>query len=148
MAKVRESERARILIVDDDEQVRELLTEALTRRGYSVHSVHTAEIAWQSLNADPRYDLVITDLKMPVMDGLQLLERIRERVLAVQVILWTGSLGYGVAARAQELKAVAVLTKGEGLDKLLQSVERALMPRAVGGKEAKGKEGDSQEGPT
>jgi len=129
MARVGESLHHRILVVDDDEQARELLVEALTKRGYCVQSVQDGEVAWSSLNAGPWCDLVITDLNMPVMDGLQLLQRIRERLLPVEVILWTASPGYGLNERAQELKVVAVLTKGEGLDKLLRSVELALTAR-------------------
>ena len=129
MAERRATEQPRILVVDDDEVARELLVEALTKRGYCVQSVQDGEVAWSSLNAGPWCDLVITDLNMPVMDGLQLLQRIRERLLPVEVILWTASPGYGLNERAQELKVVAVLTKGEGLDKLLRSVELALTAR-------------------
>lgn len=129
MAKVGESLHHRILVVDDDAQARELLVEALTKRGYCVQSAHDGEMAWSSLNAGPCYDLVITDLNMPMMDGLQLLQMIRERLLPVEVILWTASSRYGLTTRAQALKAAAVLTKGDGLGKLLQSVELALTAR-------------------
>ena len=129
MAERRATEQSRILIVDDDAQARELLVEALTKRGYCVQSAHDGEMAWSSLNAGPCYDLVITDLNMPMMDGLQLLQMIRERLLPVEVILWTASSRYGLTTRAQALKAAAVLTKGDGLGKLLQSVELALTAR-------------------
>ena len=140
MAERRATEQSRILIVDDDEQARELLVEALTKRGYCVQGVQDGEMAWSSLNAGPCYDLVITDLNMPMMDGLQLLQRIRERLLPVDVILWTASSRYGLTTRAQALKAAAVLTKGDGLGKLLQSVELALTARYR--KEANEDEGD------
>ncbi|MGH7411811.1 MAG: response regulator, partial [Candidatus Methylomirabilis sp.] len=78
MAERRATEQSRILVVDDDEQARELLVEALTRRGYCVQSAQDAEVAWNCLNAGSCYDLVITDLNMPMMDGLQLLQMIRE----------------------------------------------------------------------
>ncbi|HET7854372.1 MAG TPA: response regulator [Candidatus Methylomirabilis sp.] len=140
MAKVGESVHHRILVVDDDEQARDLLVEALRRRGYFVQSAQDGEMAWSSLNASPCYDLVITDLNMPMMDGLQLLQMIRERLLPVEVILWTASPRYGLTTRAQALKAAAVLTKGEGLDKLLRSVELALTARY--GKRGEGGDGD------
>ena len=133
MTERRATESARILIVDDDEQARELLVEALTKRGYCVQSVQDAELAWIRLNAGPCYDLVITDLNMPMMDGLQLLQMIRERLLPVDVILWTASPRYGLTARAQALKAAAVLTKGDGLGKLLRLVELALTARFKSG---------------
>ncbi|HET7853402.1 MAG TPA: response regulator [Candidatus Methylomirabilis sp.] len=138
--KVSTSLQARILVVDDDEGAREFLVDFLRRRGYSVERAPDGERAWTLLNAGPWCDLVITDLNMPVMDGLQLLQRIRERLLPVEVILWTASPGYGLNERAQELKVVAVLTKGEGLDKLLRSVELALTARY--GKRGEGGDGD------
>ncbi len=137
MAQTRDKERARILVVDDDDQSRELLGELLRRRGYRVQSAEDGERAWAHLNMDPGYALVISDLNMPVMDGLTLLHRIRERLLPVPFILWTGFPGHGVATRARQLRAFAVLTKSHDTEELLRTVELALTTRVVAGKEVK-----------
>jgi DNA-binding NtrC family response regulator len=83
------------------------------------------------LNTESGYELVITDLNMPVMDGLILLQKIRERHLSVEVILVTGFLSYGVAMKARDLGAFAVITKPFNLEQLLQTVGAAITRRAV-----------------
>jgi DNA-binding NtrC family response regulator len=131
MVKVMSTEQARILVVDDDEQQRELLSVLLKRHGYSVESASDGHIAWSLLNTESGYELVITDLNMPVMDGLILLQKIRERHLSVEVILVTGFLSYGVAMKARDLGAFAVITKPFNLEQLLQTVGAAITRRAV-----------------
>lgn len=132
MANVGETKQARVLVVDDDEEARESLVEHLGRRGYRVHSAEDGRAAWNLLlNPDISYDLVITDLNMPVLDGLQLLQRIRERSLPIDVILWTGYMGHGALTKARELRVFAVLTKSHVLEELFQVVECALSRGAV-----------------
>ena len=115
-----------ILVVDDHEQSRELLVEFLKMKGYAVQSAPDGDEAWNLLNREPGYDLVITDLNMPVMDGLTLLQKIRERAFPMGVILQTGFAGYGVSTKARELGAFAVLTKPHNLTALVQTIELAL----------------------
>ncbi|MFN3477560.1 MAG: response regulator [Candidatus Methylomirabilales bacterium] len=126
MARARGRERSRILVVEDDNPARELLVEVLGRWGYHVQSAQDGGQAWNLLDEEPRYDLVITDLNMPVLDGLELLQRIRERSLPVEVILLTNAPGHGVVTRAQELGAFAILAKPHDLEELLRTVQLAL----------------------
>jgi len=68
----------RILVVDDEKVIREILSEFLTLEGYVVRSVEDGEKALVELRLRP-YDLVISDLKMPRVSGLQLLEKMQTR---------------------------------------------------------------------
>jgi DNA-binding NtrC family response regulator len=137
MANAEGGEKARILVVDDDESTREFLVVLLQRKGYGVQSAADGEEAWNLLNGEPGYELVITDLNMPVLDGLHLLQRIRQRSLGVEVILRTGFPAYGLVAKAQELGAFTIVTKPHDLEQLLESVELALKRGAVAGKDVK-----------
>lgn len=142
MAEIGRGEGARVLVVEDDAWARELLVEVLGRGGYHVQSAQDGGQAWNLLrNPEPLYDLVITDLNMPVIDGLELLQRIRERALPVEVILLTNAPGHGVVTRAQELGAFAILAKPHDLEELLRTVQLALHKaslRRKGGERANG----------
>ena len=78
----------RILVVDDEPGARSALTELLREEGYDVHSAADGYKALGRLDGwEP--DLVITDLKMPGMDGVELMKKIRERVIDVGVVVMT-----------------------------------------------------------
>src|SRR5262249_40375751 len=72
---VERGDAARILVVDDERVIREILAEFLTLEGFSVNIVEDGEKALTELRLHP-YDLLITDLKMPRLSGLQLLEKV------------------------------------------------------------------------
>lgn len=78
-----------ILIVDDEEGLREGLSKLLKEEGYAVLAAETGEEALDILRQS-RIDLVLTDMRMPGMDGLELLKKIRERHRDVGVIILTG----------------------------------------------------------
>ena len=77
----------KILVVDDDEESRELLSEVLTTNGYAVGVVENAEAARVALNQDGSYRIVIADLRMPNGSGLELLEELRQRKCKHEIIL-------------------------------------------------------------
>ncbi len=79
-----------ILIVDDDDEVREILAETLEELGYRVIGVSSAEEALLRLDMYAEPDLVITDVRMPGMSGLELAKRIRERGDCVKLLLMSG----------------------------------------------------------
>ena len=89
----------RVLVIDDDPLMREFLAEALRRGGYAV-DVETSGAAGVERFARDRHDIVITDLKMPGMDGLTVLRRVRELDSEAQVIMMTayGTIDSAVAA--------------------------------------------------
>src|SRR5882757_1319744 len=84
-----QSDRARILVVDDERVIREILAEFLALEGFSVHTVADGEKALTELRLRP-YDLLITDLTMPRLSGLQLLEKVEQERLGVLTVLMSG----------------------------------------------------------
>jgi two-component system, chemotaxis family, chemotaxis protein CheY len=87
---------ARILVVDDDNAIRLLLRSMLERRGHSVVEAENGAEGLQYYRAAPA-DLVITDIQMPVMDGLQLIKALRDDFPTAKIIAISGEKG-GLAA--------------------------------------------------
>jgi DNA-binding response OmpR family regulator len=82
---------ARILLVDDEPPLLDLLTRYLERLGYQVDSCLTPEDALERFETDPaRYDLVLTDLSLPVIRGDEMLVRMRERSPKLRAIVASG----------------------------------------------------------
>jgi len=81
---------AKILIVDDEQFVRTLLENVLRRRGHEVVAACDAEQALAALAASPGFDLMLTDVVMPGMDGFDLLRRVRSAYPDIKVIVLTG----------------------------------------------------------
>ena len=89
---------ARILVVDDDKAVRLLLRAMLERRGHSVVEAEDGAEGLQYYRAAPA-DLVITDIQMPVMDGLQMIKELRGDFPTAKIIAISGEKGGLVAAQ-------------------------------------------------
>ena len=93
-----ESDRIRVLVVDDEEDFASAIAERLVRRGFGAAAAFSAEEALLTLRQSPS-DVVVLDLKMPGMDGLTALREIRKLDPGVQVIVLTG---HGSAASGIE----------------------------------------------
>ncbi|MBA3392050.1 MAG: response regulator [Deltaproteobacteria bacterium] len=119
------TEGARILVVDDERVIREILAEFLTLEGFSVHTVEDGEKALTELRLRP-YDLLITDLKMPRLSGLQLLEKIEQERLGVLTVLMTGFGTVETAIEAMKKGAYDYLLKPFKVEEVIHVVERAL----------------------
>jgi response regulator RpfG family c-di-GMP phosphodiesterase len=119
------SDAARILVVDDERVIREILAEFLTLEGFSVHTVEDGEKALTELRLRP-YDLLITDLKMPRLSGLQLLERIEAERLGVLTVLMTGFGTVETAIEAMKKGAYDYLLKPFKVEEVIHVVRRAL----------------------
>jgi response regulator RpfG family c-di-GMP phosphodiesterase len=116
---------ARILVVDDEQVIREILAEFLTLEGFSVNTVEDGEKALTELRLHP-YDLLITDLKMPRLSGLQLLEKIESERLGVLTVLMTGFGTVETAIEAMKKGAYDYLLKPFKVEEVIHVVERAL----------------------
>ena len=125
MRREPEARRDRILVVDDEPSARTGLEKLLASEGYRVWSAEDGESALLLID-EIAPDIVVTDLKMPGMDGLALLERIRARDHALPVIVVTAFGDVTSAVAAMRRGAADYLTKPIDLDALLLGVERAL----------------------
>src|ERR1700722_1074217 len=83
--------RPRILVVEDDEDIRRLNAEVLTVSGYKVDAAADGTIAWDILQYN-QYDLLVTDYHMPKMSGVELLKKVRAAHVALPVILVSGTM--------------------------------------------------------
>ncbi|MGC8793385.1 MAG: sigma-54-dependent transcriptional regulator [Bryobacteraceae bacterium] len=117
--------RPRILVVEDEESLRRVTQVHLEQAGYDVATAATAEQALASLSAAPR-DLVITDLRMPGMGGMELLRRIKADFPETVVIVVTAFGTIESAVEAMKLGAYDYITKPVHVDALRLVVGRAL----------------------
>jgi len=121
----------RILVVDDEKIKRVTLADDLATQGHDVVTAEDGEQALERLQAGP-FDVVVTDLKMPGLDGLELLKRIKQGPTApIEVILMTAYGSIPVAVEAVKLGAFDFLTKpfrNEDIFPLLGRIERKLQP--------------------
>lgn len=118
----------RILIVDDDPNIRRLVTLALTdESSYNVHAVSSAEAALLHVSRNP-VDLLFTDIRMPGMSGIELVQRVRELELMIPVIVFTVSPQDLSAHEAKRLKIDCLLEKPVSPDQLRLAVDLLLDP--------------------
>jgi len=120
----------RILIADDDAVIREGLRRVLMGRGYEVETVSNGLAALNRLEEE-RFKLLITDLKMPGMSGLEVLQSIRNCQPELPVILITGYAAIDNAVEAMKNGATDYLAKPFENDEIIDKVAHALKSRAV-----------------
>lgn len=123
--------RERVLVVDDEPVVLEAVSRALRQTDLHIDTALSAREAL-ALLSDSAYELVITDLMMPEMDGLALLERIREAGWKTAAIMITAYPTIRTALRAKRLGAYEYVTKPFTRQELLSVVVRALRASAAG----------------
>ncbi|MFN8636532.1 MAG: response regulator [Chloroflexota bacterium] len=126
---------ASILVVDDDADIREVVSEVLLLEGYRVRMAGDGHAALELL-AEWRTDLILLDLNMPRMDGWTFCARQRQQPEIADIPVALMSASRSLQARALPCAPAAVLEKPFGLEDLLQQVAQALeadpAPLAVG----------------
>lgn len=113
--------RGKILVVDDEEDLRLLLTESLRREGFQAAAASSGREALALVEQEPP-DLIVLDLVMPEMDGIETLRRLRERGVRAKVVVLTA---YGTAQQTREAMALGVsefIGKPFDLDRLIRIV--------------------------
>jgi DNA-binding NtrC family response regulator len=115
---------AKVLLVDDEEEFLDIMAERMAARGLDVTTTTSAEDALKMVQAET-YDVVIMDLMMPEMDGLQALKHFKLTRPDVQVILLTGNVPEEKCVEALELGALEVIEKPADLNRLTQTIEAA-----------------------
>jgi DNA-binding NtrC family response regulator len=120
--------KKRILVVEDEDKLRRVIQLQLASAGYEVDLAGSAE---EGIKVVDRADLVLTDLKLPNMDGLEFLSRIRLQNAHVPVIMMTAFGSVETAVEAMKAGATDFLLKPFGYDHLQQVVAKALEVRAL-----------------
>jgi len=123
----------RVLLVDDQRQVTRMLRTSLelSGRAYDIVDVRSAEEALREMDRGP-IDLVVTDLRLPEMSGLELIARVRQTHPGMRAILVTGQPTRQVEAQARALGVVAFIPKPVSTTLFLKAVDRALVEEETG----------------
>lgn len=115
-----------VLVVDDDRGVRRLTARMLRLEGYDVLEADSATEALRLLESGPDVGLVVTDIVMPGMHGLDLADRVLERAPGARVVLMTGHAAELSSQLDQRTPQLPILLKPFTSDQLLVTVRRAL----------------------
>lgn len=121
MAKT-DAEKVRLLIVDDDDELRDLLKNRCTRLGMAVASFRNGE---EALSRAPRADVALIDLHMPGMDGLELLTKLKDIQPEMEVVVLTGHASIETAIQAMKSGAYDYLTKPFRFPELEIQIQKA-----------------------
>lgn len=118
-------ETARILIVDDDENIRKVLTTILEDEGYTVESVDTAKKAIMRTRKK-FYNLALIDIRLPDMEGIELLTKMKDATPKMQKIIITGYPTLQNAIEAVNRGADSYIVKPFDMEKVLQTIKEEL----------------------
>ncbi|MFQ6672684.1 MAG: sigma-54-dependent transcriptional regulator, partial [Candidatus Tectimicrobiota bacterium] len=118
------SRTVRVLFADDETTFRTVLTKELARVGLAVKAVASGEAALEAAREEP-FDVVLLDIKMPDLDGIDVLKRLKTELPALEVIMLTGHGTLANAVTAMKLGAYDFLTKPCALDELEALIHKA-----------------------
>lgn len=120
-----QEERGRVLVVDDEPAVARVARDVLTAIGYEVDVSEGGRAALERF-APERYDIVLLDITMPDMDGVEILHRMRELEPRVRVLLMTGHASDTIRERLRDYPDVRILSKPFSNERLASAVRRTL----------------------
>lgn len=127
-----ETIRKRVLVVDDEASIREMLSKTLALAEYEVDTAPDGPTALDRLRtATEGFNLVIADLKMPGMDGLTLIRQVRQIAAGIPIIIITGFSTESSAIEAVNLGVAGYLTKPFRIPQVLAAAAKALGPTAA-----------------
>lgn len=119
-----------VLLVDDEVEFIETLLKRLKKRKLDVYGVYSGEEALEFLKSHP-VDIVVLDMKMPGMNGLETLRQIKRESPLVEVIMLTGHANMEVAIEGMELGAFDYLMKPMDIDELLYKLQDAFKKKTL-----------------
>jgi CheY-like chemotaxis protein len=123
---------ARILVAEDDPSVRAFVVSALTMKGHEVIAEEDGGLAAETADAENgRFDLLLSDIKMPIMDGIGLALHVAAKYPDIIIVLMTGFADQRERAHGLEALIYDVITKPFTLVDLLQKVDDALAGKPV-----------------
>jgi DNA-binding NtrC family response regulator len=117
-------EAIQVMLVDDEVEFLETLIKRMKKRNVDISGVKSGEEALSALDQN-QVDVVILDVRMPGMDGIEALKEIKRRHPLIEVIMLTGHASVEVAVQGMELGAFDYLMKPIDIDELLYKVEDA-----------------------
>ncbi|WP_028574202.1 HD domain-containing phosphohydrolase [Desulfonatronovibrio hydrogenovorans] len=123
------NDAVKILVVDDEESLREICKDALVDEGYQVLQAEDGREALSILAANDDIDLIVSDLRMPVMNGLELLEKIKEVNLDIDFLVMTGFATIETAVECMKMGAADYLPKPFNINHLLVKVSKVVKAR-------------------
>jgi len=118
------------LLVDDEVPFVETMTKRLTKRNFTVLSAYTGKESLEKLKEHPEIDAVILDVKMPGMDGIETLRKIKKAYPLVEVIMLTGHATVETAIDGMKLGAFDYLMKPCDIEELVSKVNEARLKKA------------------
>jgi DNA-binding NtrC family response regulator len=124
-ASASDTSKGRILVVDDEEQLRQLFRTVLSLAGYTVLEADDGKLAMDCVEREP-LDLIITDLVMPERDGIEIIRGIHSKHPQLKIIAISGAFDGNFLKVAKAMGAYAVLMKPISIENLLSVVRRAL----------------------
>lgn len=125
LGEVLERRMARILLAEDDDALRAFLTTSLKRAGHEVLAFGDGDSAWEALE-HASFDLLLTDIVMPGLDGIELARRGAEADPAMKIVFITGFAAVALSAQSQAPKEAKVLSKPFHLKDLVVEIERVI----------------------
>ena len=125
-----EKREASVLLVDDEEQFLEVLSQRLEARGLKVNAVTSGEDALKQVE-DSNFDAIVIDLAMPGIDGIETLKRIKEKRPDLEIIMLTGHATVKSGIEAMKLGADDFLEKPVDLNVLLEKIGEAMHKRML-----------------
>jgi two-component system cell cycle response regulator CpdR len=117
---------ANILLAEDDESLRRFLAGALVKAGHAVTDFGDGEAAWECLQNVAAFDLLLTDIVMPGMDGIELAKRAAEINAALKIMFITGFAAVALHPSSNAPKQAKVLSKPFHLREIVAEVERMI----------------------
>lgn len=124
------AESIQVLLIDDEKLFVESLTKVLKRRGMGVRTAHDGQTGLELLSQEEP-DVIVLDLRMPGLDGLATLEKIRGMDLLTPVILLTGHIDLDRVTQVLQKGAAEVLLKPCPIDTLVSAIENACEMKAI-----------------
>ena len=119
------SEKSKILVVDDEDALRTVLSGELVSEGYDVRAAADGDDAISNLQKES-FDLILLDIKMPRMNGFEVLKFVKEKYPKTKVVMLTGFADLKNAIESKKLGAEDFVSKPYDLVDLLTTIERVL----------------------
>ncbi len=123
-------EEFKILVVDDEDDFRETIVKRLQKRKMTARGAESGEKALEFIEAQP-FDVVVLDVKMPGLDGIDTLREIKQRRPLIEVILLTGHASMESGIEGMKLGAFDYVMKPANLEELIEKMRQAYEKKVV-----------------